>query len=63
MLAFTDCLPPEDYTTVVVLVEPKIVSAEDVSTHDSLVGFRKIYVARTLATWISIDGSVVGYIA
>ena len=60
VVAFTDCLPPHDCSVV---VEPKIVSGENISTEKSLIAFEKIIVARTLATWSATDGSIVVRVA
>ena len=59
-VVYTDCLPPEDCTVV---VEPRIVTEDDFSNDANLAPFKKIIVARTLATWHASDGYVVLQIA
>lgn len=60
VVGFSDQPPQQDCTVV---VEPKIVSAEDIAADKGLAAFEKIIVARTLATWSATDGSVVVQVA
>ena len=59
-VVYTDCLPSKDCTVV---VEPRIVTEDEFSHDNTLAPFKKIIVARTLATWSASDGSVVVQIA
>ena len=58
--AFTD-LKPSHYTEVV--IEPRILSENEMSCDGRPVEFERVIVARTVATWLASDGSVAVQVA
>ena len=58
--AFTDAKPLKDTEVV---IEPRILSEQEMSCENCPVEFERVIVARTLATWLAIDGSVAVQIA
>ena len=47
-VTFTDCLPPQDCT---VIIEPRILSDDEVSNDSNLGASKNVIIARTLSTW------------
>ena len=60
VLAFTDCCPDSDCTVV---VEPRLVTEEEMSRVDRPAVFESLIVARTLSNWSAENGSAVVQVA